>query len=255
MAVSGACPGTVLAQLGVGGVRSGKYAFAGAVVAGWVWSLVGGRCVRREKGGEGEGVVVEKAEGGEGKKKRKETVYEALGVSRAAVVVGFEVVCAVVLAVLARYATGSSEGSVGEKRVITPVLGGLCIAAAQLVSLVLRKSLLGASTSFEELGGGIGRLLRGEKFGNYGNVLFSAGVVGGAWLLSTLVPALAPMREVAISPLRAALGGFMIILGSRMAGGCTSGHGISGLSLMSTSSFLTVAATFGAGGLVGLLMG
>ena len=250
MAVSGACPGTVLAQLGVGGVRSGKYAFAGGVVAGWVWSLVGGRCIRKNgvKGGE-KGEVKGEEE------KETQTVYEALGVSRAAVVVGFEVVCAVVLAVLARYATGSSEGSVGEKRVITPVVGGLCIAAAQLVSLVLRKSLLGASTSFEELGGGIGRLLRGEKFGSYGNVLFSAGVVGGAWLLSTLVPALAPMREVAISPLRAALGGFMIILGSRMAGGCTSGHGISGLSLMSTSSFLTVAATFGAGGLVGLLMG
>ncbi|KAL2257740.1 hypothetical protein VTK26DRAFT_9229 [Humicola hyalothermophila] len=268
MAVSGACPGTVLAQLGVsagagggGTIRSGKYALAGGVLAGWAWSSVlggrkgGGRA--RETGevlvegqGQEEGREKEKKEKKKGK--AAETVYEALGFSRGAVFIGFEVVCAAALVALARYAP--SPGG-GEKWPVSPVVGGLCMAAAQLVSLVLRRSLLGASTSFEELGGGIGRLLKGEKFGSYGNVLFSAGVVGGAWLLSTMVPALGPTREAAISPLRAALGGFMIILGSRMAGGCTSGHGISGLSLMSLSSFLTVAATFGAGGLVGMVMG
>jgi hypothetical protein len=53
----------------------------------------------------------------------------------------------------------------------------------------------------------------------YANVLFSVGMVGGAWLISRAVPALRPVTEVAISPARSALGGFMIVFGSRMAGG------------------------------------
>ncbi|KAL2136724.1 hypothetical protein VTI74DRAFT_1765 [Chaetomium olivicolor] len=236
MAVSGACPGTVLAQLGVG-VRSGRYAFAGAVLAGTVWSWISRnrRCaVKKEDEAKGDG----KGE------KRAETVYEALGVSRGALVMGLEAMLVVAIATAVKFTAAPAA----EARGIPPYFAGLAIAAAQLVSIVLRSSLLGASTAFEDMGGFV--------FGvrKYANVLFSAGVVGGAWLISSLVPALRPVTEVAVSPARAALGGFMIIFGSRMAGGCTSGHGISGLSLMSISSFLTAAATFGFGGLMGLLM-
>ena len=45
----------------------------------------------------------------------------------------------------------------------------------------------------------------------------------------------------------ALLGGFASIFGARMAGGCTSGHGISGMSTLSVSSFVTMAAMFGGG--------
>ena len=47
------------------------------------------------------------------------------------------------------------------------------------------------------------------------------------------------------------MGGTLIILGSRIAGGCTSGHGISGMSMGAKSSFITVAAMF-AGGIFGV---
>lgn len=248
MAVSGACPGTLLAQLGVGGIPSAPWTFGGALLGGVVWSWVarrrGGAC--GAAGGANGG-----AKGGEGKGKEKtkaktETVYDALGVSRTALLVGVEAVFAAALAALARWAPAGAA----EARGIAPLVGGLAIAAAQLVSMALRGQLLGASTAFEELGGWVW----GGPPRKYANVLFSAGIVGGAWLLSSTVPALRPVAHVAISPARAALGGFMIIFGGRMAGGCTSGHGISGLSLMSTSSYLTAAAIFGAGGLTGLLM-
>jgi len=42
--------------------------------------------------------------------------------------------------------------------------------------------------------------------------------------------------------------------GARLGGGCTSGHGLSGLSAMSFSSLLTVGAMFGAGILTQKLM-
>ncbi|RMD43729.1 hypothetical protein DV735_g1398, partial [Chaetothyriales sp. CBS 134920] len=54
-------------------------------------------------------------------------------------------------------------------------------------------------------------------------------------------------RHVETNPLVALLGGVIMIFGARLAGGCTSGHGISGMSTMSISSFITVAAMFGGG--------
>ncbi|KAJ4294781.1 hypothetical protein N0V88_005015 [Collariella sp. IMI 366227] len=185
-----------------------------------------------------------KVNGAGEEKKSAETVYEALGVSRGTMFVGMEAFLVLAIAAAVKFTAAPAA----EARGIPPYFAGLAIAAAQMVSILLRGSLLGASTAFEDMGG----FLFGVK--KYANVLFSAGVVAGAWLISSLVPALRPVTEVAVSPARAALGGFMIVFGSRMAGGCTSGHGISGLSLMSISSFLTAAATFGFGGLAGLLM-
>ena len=43
------------------------------------------------------------------------------------------------------------------------------------------------------------------------------------------------------------LGGFLIIFGARVAGGCTSGHIISGMTQLALSGFLFAAAVFGAG--------
>ncbi|KAL2196776.1 hypothetical protein P885DRAFT_69261 [Corynascus similis CBS 632.67] len=255
MAISGACPGTVLAQLGVG-VASGRYALAGAVAAGVAWSWI----VRRRKnlasapcsasvgggkGSDGKEGVDKTGKGRQQECDQGETVYELLGVSRGALLVALEAVLVLAVAAAARY----TNAGAAEARGLPPYYAGLAIAAAQLVSIVLRRSLLGASSAFEDIGG----WLWGAR--KYANVLFSAGVVGGAWLISRAVPALRPVTEVAISPSRSFLGGFMIVLGSRMAGGCTSGHGISGLSLMSVSSFLTAAAIFGVGGLTGVLLG
>jgi uncharacterized membrane protein YedE/YeeE len=183
----------------------------------------------------------------EGKEQRRVplTAYEALGVSRGVFTLVFEAALVLAIAAAAKF----TDASAAQARGLPPYLGGLAIAAAQLVSIVLNESLLGASGGFEELGGWVWGVRR------YANVLFSTGLVGGAWLASSMAPALKPVTEVAVSPLRAALGGFFIIFGARMAGGCTSGHGISGLSLMSISSFFTVAATFGVGILTGSLMG
>lgn len=268
MAISGACPGTVLAQLGVG-VSSGRYALGGAVAGGMVWSWIRKRRTPRGppnsapvpsscSSSAAAAAIESKREvaigGGKGgnrqtgavrKDGRGDTVYGLLGISRGALLVGLEVALVLAISAAVRY----TPADAAEARGLPPYYAGLAIAAAQLVSILLRRSLLGASTAFEELGGWLWGVHK------YSNLLFSVGVVGGAWLVSHAVPALRPVTEVAISPLRSALGGFLIVFGSRMAGGCTSGHGISGLSLMSTSSFLTAAAIFGVGGLTGLLLG
>lgn len=43
------------------------------------------------------------------------------------------------------------------------------------------------------------------------------------------------------------IGGFLIIFGARMAGGCTSGHVITGFTQLATASFIFAAAVFTAG--------
>ena len=43
------------------------------------------------------------------------------------------------------------------------------------------------------------------------------------------------------------VGGFLMLLGARIADGCTSGHGISGIAQLSIGSFIAVAAMFAGG--------
>lgn len=43
------------------------------------------------------------------------------------------------------------------------------------------------------------------------------------------------------------LGGFLILFGARLAGGCTSGHVITGFTQMASASFIFAAGVFGAG--------
>ncbi|KAK0714827.1 hypothetical protein B0H67DRAFT_490339 [Lasiosphaeris hirsuta] len=244
MILAGACPGTVLAQIGVG-VRSGFYAFEGATVAGVLWSGFLQRIMHCPapvlRNGSGKDVA---------KKEEVLSVSQGLGVSPSTVLLGFEAAC------IAAIIAAATLTTLGPEAKISPVAGGLLICTAQFVSILLRKSLMGTSTSFEEVGDWFWGAFKGDSLPRrYNNLLFSTGAVAGAFVLARIFPAVAQVTEVTISPLTASLGGFLMILGSRIAGGCTSGHGISGMSLMSISSFVTIAATFAGGTLVGLLMG
>jgi uncharacterized membrane protein YedE/YeeE len=45
----------------------------------------------------------------------------------------------------------------------------------------------------------------------------------------------------------ALIGGFLMLFGSRLGGGCTSGHGISGMPLLNMLSVVAVCSMFGSG--------
>ncbi|KAK3939826.1 hypothetical protein QBC46DRAFT_387065 [Diplogelasinospora grovesii] len=243
MTLSGACPGTVLAQVALG-IESGYYALAGAVVGGIVWT----------------GLVLQPnllptPSSSLSKPQTRLSMYEQLGVSRGTMLVAFEAICASVVAATI-YLTPPSTAKGG----VHPVIGGLLIAGAQLLSILMRKSLMGTSTSYEEFGDWFwGLFSRGKMIGlpqRYNNMVFCSSMVGGAWLLSRFAPSLvAEIAPLRIEPLAAGVGGCLMIIGSRLAGGCTSGHGISGISLLSTSSVLTIGVAFAWGAVVGLLMG
>lgn len=89
----------------------------------------------------------------------------------------------------------------------------------------------------------------------YGSVVFALGIAAGAYGLSRLAPSLLQPSSttaglIIVPPTLALLGGFAAALGARIAGGCTSGHGISGLGLLSVSSAVAIGAAFIGGGLV-----
>ncbi|OIW22653.1 hypothetical protein CONLIGDRAFT_625696 [Coniochaeta ligniaria NRRL 30616] len=228
MALSGACPGTILVQVAVG-IPSGFFALGGAALGGIFWT----------------GFLKPSVIACNGAPQAVETlsVHEALRVSRGAVVLSFEVVCtAIVCAVV--FLTGG-----GAERVVHPVVGGFIIGGAQLVSLILRRSLVGVSTCYEEIGDWFWWSIAGDEIGSprKAALQFATGLVGGAWALSRVFPGLVDSTSVSVPPLCALCGGFLVALGARIAGGCTSGHGISGTSVLSVSSFITVASFLGAG--------
>ena len=51
------------------------------------------------------------------------------------------------------------------------------------------------------------------------------------------------------------VGGFMVGFGTRMAAGCTSGHGLCGVSQFQPGSLLSTAAFFGAGVVTSFALG
>ena len=51
-----------------------------------------------------------------------------------------------------------------------------------------------------------------------------------------------------------AVGGVLVGVGTRMAGGCTSGHGLSGCSRLQPSSLIATASFFGTGIVVSFLL-
>jgi uncharacterized membrane protein YedE/YeeE len=229
MALSGACPGTVLSQAALG-VRSGYHALAGATLGGIVWAgFLRPYLSRSTKPS--------------ARPDDKLSIQELLGVTRTSAFVGFE---AVLLAAITSTALWGASSSAETK--ISPIVGGLAIGGAQLLSLAWRKSVIGVSGSYEEVGEWFWSIVRGGPPPKYTSILFSLGLVGGSWVIVHLLPSLGELAEVQVTPLSAELGGFLMVVGSRMAGGCTSGHGISGMSLLSTSGFITmgVAMVWGA---------
>lgn len=228
MTLSGSCPGTVFAQVGAG-VPSGLYTLGGCVLGGIIWSGIlrpALRCKGRDT---------------PPNKPENLTIQAALGTSQAVVLLGVEAMFAAGVAAISALGLVKTRGLVG------PVFGGFLVAGAQLFSALTRKALLGTSTSFEELGDYTLWLLRGGGDGkprSYSYMAVVTGMMVGALGLSLAAPLPQISPGVDLGASRLVLGGVLLTLGARMGGGCTSGHGITGISLLSVSSFVTVAAMF-----------
>ncbi|MDZ4694924.1 MAG: YeeE/YedE thiosulfate transporter family protein [Deltaproteobacteria bacterium] len=122
---------------------------------------------------------------------------------------------------------------------LVPLSGGLLIGIGASVLLLMIRQTAGISGVLE----GFIRELRAGRLG--WRASFLGGLVSGGVLLSFFVPGAIVTSPRALPLLLA--GGVLVGFGTRLGGGCTSGHGVCGISRLSLPS--TVAtATFIASG-------
>jgi uncharacterized protein len=76
-------------------------------------------------------------------------------------------------------------------------------------------------------------------------LLFIAGLLVAPWAWRLVAPM--PAASVDVGPLGLIAAGLLVGIGSRMGNGCTSGHGVCGLSRFSPRSLANVLAFMGAG--------
>ena len=230
MAITGACPGTALVQAAAG-IRSGVYVVLGGVVGAMVFGKASPRLRKSTHDDTSKSCALVPVH----------TVQSKLGIGTREVILAYEAACISVIALTSMAAPRDSS-------LLHPILGALLLGVAQAVSVVLRFKTIGVSAAYSDFSKFLGRCT-GSVSGHSDlftpAMQFALGIVVGSAVLAGYAPTL--HEDHHISAVAAASGGLIMVIGCRLAGGCPSGHGISGLATFSLASFATVAAIFAGG--------
>jgi len=123
------------------------------------------------------------------------------------------------------------------------LIGGLVIGLASGLFVLGNGRIAGIAGI---VGGAWNALLGGAGFkGHAVRWLFVLGLVAAPWLWQVVAPLPASRLDVGWGGL--VLAGLLVGVGVRMGNGCTSGHGVCGLSRLSLRSLANVLAFMGAG--------
>ncbi|MEO6321473.1 MAG: YeeE/YedE family protein [Polaromonas sp.] len=122
----------------------------------------------------------------------------------------------------------------------TSLAGGVLIGAAAAMLLLLNGKIAGIS-------GILGGLMRPSAGGIGWRVAFIAGLVAAPLMYQLAAPL--PSVQIDAGTTLLIVAGLLVGVGTRYGSGCTSGHGVCGLSRLSPRSMVATAA-FMAGGFV-----
>lgn len=158
----------------------------------------------------------------------------------------------------------------------SPYLVGALIGVLSMATFYFSDKPLGISTAYARLAGLVGNLFsknhtetltfyQDKKPKVEWGVMLLFGVILGAFIAAytggeitaAWVPALWEDRfgpDVALRAGVAFLGGVIMAYGARLAGGCTSGHGISGALQLSVSSWIALVCFFAGAVLTAMLL-
>lgn len=154
----------------------------------------------------------------------------------------------------------------------SPYAVGIGIGVLSWLSFLISGKPIATSTSFAQTGGMIERLIVGDKahhrpyykkiklnvnwqwmlvvgvvIGSFLSALLSGDLKSGAWVPSLWASAFGDSALLRV--IVAIIGGVILGFGARFAGGCTSGHGISGTLQLALSSWIS-AIFFFIGGII-----
>jgi len=129
----------------------------------------------------------------------------------------------------------------------TSLVGGIIIGIAALILLFCVRKIAGVSGII----GGLFPIVRRDAAWR---VTFLAGLILGGTVLSQVYPKSIEL-ELTYSTLALTLAGLLVGFGSRLGGGCTSGHGICGLGRLSSRSMIAVLTFMTTGIITAVIVG
>lgn len=153
----------------------------------------------------------------------------------------------------------------------SPYAAGILIGLLQIPAFLIIETALGASSSYVTIGGLLASWVDPSILNidyvarhvaatakNWWQVALVAGIAVGAFLSAKLSGAsrqpISPIWSRALGSNSANkryavafVAGFLMLFGARIADGCTSGHGLSGMAQLAVGSTVAVAAMFAGG--------
>lgn len=250
MSVAGTCPGLVLAQVGAGTTNAG-FTFAGALLGAMIYGLF-------------EPLITAKTRPQSPVK--YQFLTDVLGSPYFTTALPLVSCLGLVIFALELQFPWRQEvevaGLLMDKRNLLslyswpPYVCGAMIGLLQVPVVLLFDDTLGGSSSYCTIVSTMLYYRSVKKFSpylykfqsgmsNWWQVLYICGAIGGAALSSMMSGSFGITHGVSV--VEALLGGFLIVFGARLAGGCTSGHGLSGMGLLNLLSVAGVVAMFAGG--------
>lgn len=244
MTVSGACPGMVVIQMGAG-VKNAFVTLAGCYTGALLYAAVKPLL---------EPLLMVKGQSSESCVDKKVSVsYFKLAAALATMLSGVAFLADYLVPWTSEVQVSPATVGFFEQKSWSPILAGLIMGSLQLVVAFTVKDSLGGSSSYCTLLSQVRPVrnwfsyLSGFQSGieNWWQVAYWLGALGGAGLSAHLSGTWG--QGEGVIPWVGFVGGAMMLFGARMASGCTSGHGLSGMALLSLPAFLAVPSMFAGG--------
>lgn len=261
MAATGACPGTVLVQLSTGTRRAILVALGGVLGALAFTRLQPAMRRARRRAEERDSNVEQDTNSSDNPLKGSPDIAAALSIDPLHLLGVWMFMCLAVVSIA--HGKDSTVRQIPATALVSPKYGGLLIGLAQLCTMLLSRHALGASTAYQDFASWLDQkvLLQATDTDNeerplltpsvvfVTGMLFSSAIVSQITGVNRLLKPLGSDTNDIVATAVALFGGACMLFGARLAGGCPSGHGISGLAAFSLSSLVSTAAMF-AGGVV-----
>ena len=171
------------------------------------------------------------------------------------------ILCAIILELVIEFQTETTLSSAWN-----PTFCGIVIGFLQIPAVTLIGTFLGSSTSYQVLCStcmiwtlpvtnfwNYFQAFLQPRIQSYWQIFYVAFAILGAYIIEYHLHDFGG-KEHGVDATMAFVGGFLMLFGSRMAGGCTSGHGISGCPILMIYSFIAVPVMFIGGIATGFIM-